>query len=227
MQRYAILIALLLIVLAAFSRTRAQEAPIEVVPEAPTDAPEESRPCCDDDVPEPVSYAYEFTIRDRLLASQACVHEATWAGGTRTFDCGGIIQVVMNRRDDGETFEQSLAQTMPRFYGGRTSRAWVRELRAAPIRENPTGWPWSVPASHYSRSWRSVYARVDAHMSGAEPFPCSGAPTRWLGRVADSEMLARDLASGRWREARCGEARGDEPTTTNAFLERVRDVAPG
>lgn len=168
-------------------------------------------------------YDYTFTRADRLLAAQACVHESTWAGAEITGDCGGIIQVVMERRRparyvDGhrfpaESFEQSLARAMPRFYAGRTTRSWTRFLPSGPLRTNPEGWPYDYPARHHDDNWLSVNRRVQGYMRGAEPLPCSPTPDRWFGRTTDGAALAITLAEGRWCEAVCGESR-------NAFLAR-------
>lgn len=168
-------------------------------------------------------YDYRFTRADRLLAAQACVHEATWAGAERTGDCGGIIQVVMERRRgvryvDGrrrraDTFEEALARTMPRFYAGRTTRSWTRFLEAGPLRIDPPGWPYDYPARHHDESWLGTNQRVAGYMRGSEPLPCSPTPGRWFGRVTDGDALASTLAEGRWCEAICGESR-------NAFLTR-------
>jgi hypothetical protein len=173
-------------------------------------------------------YDYRFTREDRLLAAQACVHEATWAGATHTGDCGGIIQVVMERRRptryrDGhrfpaETFEHALARTMPRFYAGRTTRSWTRFLTAGPLRIDPPGWPYAYPARHHDESWLATNQRVAGYMRGSEPLPCSPTPGRWFGRETDGAALASTLAEGRWCEAICGESR-------NAFLTRCAALA--
>lgn len=162
-------------------------------------------------------YSYRFTRSDRVVAAQACVHEATWAGATRTGDCGGIIQVVMERRHRGESFEAALARTMPRFYAGTTSRAWVRALAWGPLRHDPPGWPEGAPpASHYDDSWRGVNARVEHYVEGLEPLPCLPTPRHWFGRRTDHDALAAMLDRG-WCEARCGE-------TANAFLARCGET---
>ena len=108
---------------------------------------------------------------------------------------------------------------MRRFFGGRTSRAWALALRASPIRSTLPGWPESwPPATHYSDSWRAVYARTQRYIDGTEPLPCSPAPRRWGGRTTDHDSLARAIADG-WRESNCGEARpGETHATVNAFL---------
>ena len=171
--------------------------------EAATDAPVELTP----------PYSYRFTSADRVFASRACVHESTWAGAERTADCGGIIQVVMERRHRGETFSEALARTMPRFAAGITSRAWTLRLPSGPLRVDPEGWPYDYPARHHDDSWLAVNLRVSRYMRGEEPLPCSPTPRRWFGRETDGAALARTLAGGRWCEARCGESR-------NAFLAR-------
>ena len=215
-----------------------QDTRVEIVPEVvPSDVPE---PCCDDcaDPPPPVPpYDYEFTHRDRLLGAQACVHEASWAGGQRTHDCGGILQVVMARRRlerrtaDGrltrraETFEEALARTMPRFYARTTTRAWVRELPAGPITRNPPSWPaaWSVPARRYSDSWHNSFRRTSMYMDGVEPLPCFPTPRQWFGRAVDHEAIARAIAAG-WAESDCGEpAPGEEHATVNAMLYELEE----
>lgn len=158
-------------------------------------------------------YSYRFTVADRLLASQACVHEATWAGAELTADCGGILQVVMERRRRGESFSSALERTMPRFFSGSTSRAWTRALPSGPLRLDPPGWPYSYPARAHDASWLAVNTRVQDYMRGLEPLPCSPPPVRWFGRTTDGAALAATLAGGRWCEAVCGESR-------NAFLTR-------
>jgi hypothetical protein len=165
-------------------------------------------------------YSYRFTSADRVYAAQACVHEATWAGAELTGDCGGILQVAMERRHRGESFADALARTMPRFAAGITSRAWTLRLPPGPLRVNPEGWPYDYPARHHDDAWLAVNLRVGRYMRGAEPLPCSPTPRRWFGRVTDGDALARTLAEGRWCEARCGESR-------NAFLARCGAGAPG
>lgn len=164
-------------------------------------------------------YDYRFTRADRLLAAQACVHEATWAGANRTADCGGIIQVTMERRRPGESFSRALElRTMPRFYDGVTSRSWTRHLPAGDLRVNPPGWPYDYPASHHDDDWLAVNQRVAGYMRGEEPLPCSPTPGRWFGRTTDGEALRSTLAEGHWCEAICGESR-------NAFLTRCSALA--
>jgi hypothetical protein len=159
-------------------------------------------------------YDYRFTRADRLLAAQACVHEATWAGANRTADCGGIIQVTMERRHHGESFSRALElRTMPRFYDGVTSRSWTRHLPAGLLRVDPPGWPYDYPARVHDDDWLAVNQRVAGYMRGTEPLPCSPTPGRWFGRATDSEALRTTLATGHWCEAICGESR-------NAFLTR-------
>jgi len=181
-------------------------------------------------------YDYRFTREDRLLAAQACVHEATWAGATHTGDCGGIIQVVMERRRptryrDGhrfpaETFEHALARTMPRFYAGRTTRSWARFLTAGPLRIDPPGWPYAYPARHHDESWLATNQRVAGYMRGSEPLPCSPTPGRWFGRETDGAALASTLAEGRWCEAICGESRNAFLTRCAALAAAAPEVAP-
>ena len=158
---------------------------------------------------------YVFTRTDRLSAAQACVHEATWAGAEHTGDCGGIIQVVMERRRPRETFSRALERTMPRFYAGVTSRSWTRHLPSGPLRTDPAGWPYEYPARVHDDAWLAVNLRVSRYMRGEEPLPCAPTPDRWFGRTTDGEVLARTLSEGLWCEARCGESR-------NAFLSRCR-----
>lgn len=172
-------------------------------------------------------YDYRFTRSDRLLASQACAHEATFAGA-HTVDCGGILQTVMERRRPvryvghrrfpAETFERALARTMPRFYAGITGRSWTRFLPTGPIRDNPRGWPYAYEARHHNEEWLAVNLRVAGFMRGSEPLPCSPSPSRWFGRTTDGEALRETLAEGRWCEAICGESR-------NAFLTRCAALA--
>lgn len=164
-----------------------------------------------DDAPER-PYDYRFTRGDLTLASQACVHEATWAGASITGDCGGILQVVMSRRHEHERFEDALRRTMPRFYAGATTRSWTRHLPFGPIRVNPPGWPYEYPASHHSEDWHAVNIRVSHYMRGEEALPCSPEPVRWFGRTTDHAQLVSALARG-WEEAECGESR-------NVFLYR-------
>lgn len=169
--------------------------------------------------PEPVApYSYRFTVGDRLQAARACVHEATWAGSERTADCGGIIQVVMERRHRGETFTEALARTMPRFAAGITSRSWTLHLPSGPLRLDPEGWPYDYPARVHDEAWLATNTRVQNYMRGVEPLPCSPTPRRWFGRETDGEALRATLAGGRWCEAICGESR-------NAFLTRCAETA--
>lgn len=152
-----------------------------------------------------------FAPSDALLAARACVHESTWAGGSSTNDCGGIIQVAENSRRDGETFAQALRRRMPHFAAGTTDRRWVHGLPAGPLARDPQGWPFRVPAHHFDEAWHAVYSRVVGYMRGREPLPCSPEPTRWFGRQTDGRHLAAALDSGLWREADCG-------PSANAFL---------
>jgi len=156
------------------------------------------------------SQAPRWTRADGLLAAQACVHEADMISLN---DCGGIIQVIENSRAVGESFSHALRRRMPRFAAGTTDRAWVSGLAWGPI-TTLEGWPFLVPARHYSDAWHGVLARVNAYMHGLEPLPCAPEPSSWFGRQTDGNVLAARLASGRWREAECGETR-------NAFLYAV------
>lgn len=213
MRKTAIALGITSLVLALGAGAQDVE-PLELGPDHP---PAEIAP--EPEVPTP-PYSYHFTRADRVVAAQACVHEATWAGATRTGDCGGIIQVVMERRRRGESFEEALARTMPRFYAGTTSRAWTRALAWGPLRHDPPGWPAGAPpASHYDDSWRGVNARIEHYVEGSEPLPCDPPPRQWFGRETDSEALGRAMDRG-WCEARCGETR-------NAFLARCGAEGPG
>lgn len=162
-----------------------------------------------------------FSRSDAVLASRACVHEATFAGET-TGDCGGIIQTVQSRRRAGETFSHALERTMPRFAAHTTDRSWVHDLRAELTTGNPEGWPFRY-SFHARRGpegrsdaqrWNAVYLRVSRFMHGEEPLPCNPEPRAWYGRRTDGNVLAERLATGRWREAACG-------VTRNAFLYAV------
>ncbi len=192
--------------------------PVEpVVPVEP--APERSISLTPPEGMEP-PYSYHFTREDRLFASQACVHEATWAGSTITADCGGIIQVAMERRNRGQSFVEALSRTMPRFSAGITSRSWTLHLPAGLLRVDPPGWPYDYPARRHDDDWLATNQRVAGYMRGAEPLPCSPTPRRWFGRTTDGDALARTLAEGRWCEAICGESR-------NAFLTRCAALGSG
>ena len=177
---------------------------------------------------------YTFTLEDRLVAAQACVSEASWAGGSRTVDCGGILQVIMERRRtarDGrraESFADAARRTMRRFFGGLTSRSWALGLGRHPIRANPVGWPEDAPpATHYSDSWRAVYARTQRFIDGEEPLPCSPAPRRWGGRGTDHDSIAVWIADG-WAESDCGApAPGETHASVNAFLYPVPAMPRG
>jgi len=154
-----------------------------------------------------------WTQADGLLAAQACVHEATWAG-VSTNDCGGIIEVVETRRREGETFSSALRRTMPRFTTGRTDRSWALHLPFGPITRNPEGWPFPVGARLHSSAWAGVMARVHGYMRDGVPLPCTPAPSSWMGPGPDGHVIAERLASGRWRTSECGETR-------NVFLYQV------
>ena len=159
--------------------------------------------------------ATRYSLADALLAAQACVHEATWAGGRGgTADCGGIIQVAEHSRAPGETFSSALRRRMPRFAAGTSDRAWVLGLPAGPLRVAPAGWPFRVPARHYAPAWSGVFARVSDYMHEREPLPCSPEPMGWFGRETDGDALAARLATGLWRESDCG-------TTHNAFVYQI------
>ena len=62
---------------------RSESQDIEIVPEPLAEEP----PCCDDDPALVPPFDYAWTDAERLLASQSCAHESTWAGGVRTYDC--------------------------------------------------------------------------------------------------------------------------------------------
>lgn len=206
MKRITTLLALISALLAAVAPTRAQETDV-LVDSTPTSP-----------------WSYHWTNEDRLAAAQACVSEASWAGARRAADCGGILQVTMTRRHRGESVREALVRTMPRFFGGRTSRAWVLALTARPIRVDPPGWPYEVPASHYSDSWRAVYARTQRFIDGEEPLPCAPTPNWWFGRVTDHEAITRALDRGRV-EVSCGEpADGETHATVNVFMAAAVDV---
>jgi len=154
----------------------------------------------------------DIVAADIVRASQACVHETTWAGReSGTVDCGGIVQVIQNSRRPGESFTRALARRMPRFFHGTTDRSWVLGLRPGPVRANPIGWPYAVSMRAFDSEWNSVYARTRGFMLGTEALPCTLEPVRWFGRTTDSAHLAAALESGNWVEAQCGESR-------NAFL---------
>lgn len=149
-----------------------------------------------------------YSRGDVLLAAQACVHEATWAGGTETVDCGGIVQVVLNRQNEGETFASALRRTMPRFFAGRSDRAWARHLTFGPMRENPPGWPYTtVSIRNYDASWRAVFVRTMRYLEGVEALPCPDPVVGWMGRETDHRALERRLSSGFWRVSDCGPSR--------------------
>lgn len=171
-----------------------------------------------DDAPLVPPYDYHFTDADVLYASQACVHEDSWSGGSRNNDCGAMIQVFMEVRRAGETFRDAIRRRMPRFAAGVTDRAWVLNLPSGPIRRSVEGWPYGYPARVHSDDWRSVVFRVHGYLRGSEPLPCEMPPVRWFGRTTDGEQLAAALEDD-WCEAACG-------TTANAFLHRCPEVDP-
>lgn len=178
--------------------------------------------------------------RDVVWAARLCAHEATWAGGvpgspgvSGTADCGGIIQVLINRREarwPGEGFEQVVSHTSPRFYGGTTDRPWARVMPATPLRADPVGWPATWPhATNYTDRWHAVYQQTWNYMTGATPLPCDGHVDHWFGRRCDGDRIAAMLATGRWAEVECQShytnAEGVDSLTrrtVNAFLEPVR-----
>lgn len=155
--------------------------------------------------------APRYSQADGLLAAQACVSEATWAGAATTNDCGGIIAVVEARRGEHETFSAALRRTMPRFTAGTTDRIWALHLPYGPITQNPQGWPYAYGARRHSDQWRAVVDRVRGYMLEGVALPCSPQPISWLGRRTDGHVLAGRLDSGHWRESSCG-------ATQNAFL---------
>lgn len=150
---------------------------------------------------------HRYSRDEVLLAAQACVHEATWAGA-QTVDCGGIVQVVLNRQNEGESFAAALRRTMPRFARGVTSRSWARHLVFGPMAQNPPGWPYStVHIRNYDASWRAVFVRTMRYLEGVEALPCPDPVVGWMGRETDHRALERRLSSGFWRVSDCGESR--------------------
>lgn len=233
-----LMLSALLVITSAVIPAGAQEAAVAaVIPDTGAELPVEAVPV--DPEPEPTPPRPGLTRTDLLWASRLCAHEATWAGRVDgTADCGGIVQVILNRMvehearvqeceaegRDGcggpETFTQRLSYTSPRFWAGTTTRSWARLLPAGPIRGVLAGWPADWPApSNYTARWHSVYTHTHAYMSGREALPCDGTPTHWLGRRTDHDRLQEWLDSGDWREVTCvGEGDLQE---RNAFLERA------
>jgi hypothetical protein len=176
----------------------------------------------------PTPFDYAFTARDRYLLAQARVHEAGW--GTAVCDAGGILQVVMARRDEGASFEAALAETMPHFYAGVrdprvvrrdvsvTRRLWVLELPNAPIRRDPAHWPYGYPARTHTDDWQDANEDAAAYMNGGRALPFADPVIRWFGRTTDGEQLEAALADG-WCEA---VPVGVDPTH-NAFLFRCAE----
>lgn len=147
-----------------------------------------------------------------LMFSQATVHEADWRA---LGDLGGIIQSVTNRRHEGETMAAALRRVMPNLAAGRTDRSWVLGLPVGPIVRNPAGWPWHLPAAHFSQDWQRLHDHAVALLAGTQAPPCEGYPTRWFGRVCDRDRLRAALDSGMWVEVECS------PHTSNAFLQAI------
>lgn len=178
----------------------------------------------------PRPYDYEFSARDRYLLAQARVHEAGW--GNTVSDGGGILQVVMARRDEGETLEQALAETMPHFWAGVrrtrgelvsdddvTARFWVLELPNAPIRRDPSHWPYGYPARVHSEDWQDANEEMVAYIRGEQPLPFRDPVVRWFGRRTDGDQLTAALADG-WCEAQPVDG---APASINAFLFRCSE----
>ena len=159
---------------------------------------------------------YDFTPFDEVMMSRACVHEATWAGGERTNDCGAMLQVILERRRGREPFLTTLARTMPRFTAGITDRSWVLYLPPGPIpigMEIP-GWTAGPRPAAYSERWARVRARVHDFMAGVEGLPCEESPFHWFDPDEDGDAIAEHLATGRWAEAECG-------PVANTYLYRI------
>jgi len=146
-----------------------------------------------------------------LMLAQAAVHEADWRA---LGDLGGIFQVVTNRRHEGETFAAALRRVMPNLAAGNTGRAWVLGLPVGPIHHSPPGWPWRLPAAHFSQDWMRLHDHAVSLLTGTQAPPCEGYPTRWFGRVCDRARLETALESGMWVEVPCG-------GTANAFLSAI------
>ena len=217
--------ALFLIGAAASIPADAQEGVTGAAVPGAAAAPEAAEPAA---APVP-PYGYIFTRGDRHLLALARVHEAGWRTGVA--DAGAILQVVMNRRHSGESFEESLARTMPHFYAGVlaargfvvdpdeiTPRRWVVELPNGPIRRNPAHWFFDYPAAHHNDDWSDVNEDAHGYMTGRIALPFAEPVIRWFGRETDGEQLADALAAG-WCEAE-----GSAETTLNAFLVRCADM---
>ena len=159
------------------------------------------------------SVASAYSDADAHLLARACVHESDWYGGTYN-DCGGMLQVIEQRRASGETFRSALLRTMPRFARGTTDRPWPMGLPNGPIVRNPAGWAAPSGASVYSGRWERVLARVRSFMSSAEPLPCDARPWHWFSPRTDGRQITDRLFSGQWRVADCG-------MTRNVFMYRV------
>lgn len=179
-------------------------------------------------------YDYDFTARDRHLYAMVCVHEVSWRD---TADCGAFLQVIMERRNEGETFDDAVHRTMPHFYASLMAargapvtpcpeegdedavcvgsvelsrRRWVAELPNGPLRRNPEHWPYDYPARVHADDWVEANNRARDYMLGFRPLPYTERVVRWFGRVTDGEQLTRALADG-WCEA-------VGPLSLNAFL---------
>lgn len=148
---------------------------------------------------------------ESVMLSQATVHEADWQSYG---DLGAIYQTIEGSRRQGETFAQAIRRRMPNLAAGTTPRSWVLGLPVGPILRSPEGWPWRVPASHWSDRWERLQNRALGLLRGFEAGPCDGNPTRWLGRVSGRQRLDFLLASSLWVEVDCGE-------TANSYLAPV------
>lgn len=149
--------------------------------------------------------------QEALWVSRLCAHETTFSGG-QTNDCGGILQVL---RNSGGGVGAVIRRT-PRFFGGRTERAWARHLMPNQ-RYNPPSWPETWPGfSVYTAAWHNTYTRTVDYVTGQRELPCTGRPMHWLG-WAPGDMRARHLHTEvlrDWRTVECGD-------TINEFFEHV------
>lgn len=191
---------------------------------------------------------YHFVARDRYRAAQARVHEAGFQRGLA--DGGGILQVVMARRNEGESFEESLARAMPHFWAGvlaaggaevtpcadgrgtclvssgtrLSARRWVTELPNAELRRGrePLHWPYGYPARVHDDDWRDANDELSGYMRGETPLPFREPVSRWFGRETDGTQLAAALEDG-WCEA----IPRDGLRSLNAFLYPCETSAEG